>query len=190
MVTYGKVNPLGTKVFLVCWHIEVKFIGIWNNFLMPSHCLTILLCQWRCLFIYRFANWVKVKVILFYFLRFWWITQTIICQENGYKHSRKQYFCWHIFLFDLRGSGLIQRSPRPCGWSSPRPTPRWLRTSWLAPPTPLPPSRVLGHSSLAETHVSPQTVRPSVPELLFVCVAASFHRYLLLFEVSGQLFPF
>lgn len=36
----------------------------------------------------------------------------------------------------------------------PRPTPRWPRTNWWAPPTPLPPSRALGHSSLAGIHVS------------------------------------
>lgn len=57
-------------------------------------------------------------------------------------------------LSDLRGSGLIQRSPRPWGWSSPRPTPRWPRTSWLAPRTLLRPSRAPGHNSSAETPVS------------------------------------
>lgn len=57
-------------------------------------------------------------------------------------------------LSDLRGSGLIQRSPRPWGWSSPRPTPRWPRTSWLAPRTLLRPSKAPGHNSSAETPVS------------------------------------
>lgn len=70
------------------------------------------------------------------------------------KPAKKQYLCLHISSSDLRGSGLIRRSLRPFGWSSPKPTPRWPRTSWLAPPTPSPPSRAPGRSSLAETHVS------------------------------------
>ena len=66
-----------------------------------------------------------------------------------------KFLLTHFSAFLIsRGFGLIQRSLRPCGWNSPRPTPRWPRTSWLAPPTPPPPSRALGQRSLAETHVS------------------------------------
>lgn len=102
--------------------------------------------------------------------------------------------CWLVSLFDLRGSGLIQRSPRPWGWSSPRPTPRWPRTSWLAPPTPLRPSRAPGHSSSAETHVSAPghclcVCRPARLSFLLSWVTTSCRGAVefVLFEVTGQL---
>lgn len=47
-----------------------------------------------------------------------------------------------------RASASTPRSRRRCGWSSPRPTPRWPRTSWWAPqiPAPLSPPPYLSSS--------------------------------------------
>lgn len=74
----------------------------------------------------------------------------VISKDFSHTNGTKQLFS----LPDLRGYGLIQRSPKPSGWSLPRPTPRWPRTSWLAPRTLLRPSRAPGRSSSAETPVS------------------------------------
>lgn len=53
-----------------------------------------------------------------------------------------------------RASASTPRSPRRCGWSSPRPTPRWPRASWWAPPTPARPSPTPYLSSSPESPVS------------------------------------
>uniref|UniRef100_A0A8C3BW03 Uncharacterized protein n=1 Tax=Cairina moschata TaxID=8855 RepID=A0A8C3BW03_CAIMO len=53
-----------------------------------------------------------------------------------------------------QASASTPRSPRRCGWSSPRPTPRWPRASWWAPPTPARPSPTPYLSSSPESPVS------------------------------------
>lgn len=86
-----------------------------------------------------------------------------------------------------RASVSIQRFPKPCGWSSPRPTPKWPKTSWSGLPTPLHRSKAPGRSSLAEIHVStpPAFTRASVSPANSVYLCCCF----LCLKKTGQLFP-
>jgi len=60
-----------------------------------------------------------------------------------------------------RASASTPRSPRRCGWSLPRRTPRWPRASWWAPPTP---ARLSPPPYLSSSPGSPVSTGPGSPE--------------------------
>lgn len=60
-----------------------------------------------------------------------------------------------------RASASTPRSPRRCGWSSPRRTPRWPKASWWAPPTP---ARLSPPPYLSSSPGSPVSIGPGSPE--------------------------
>lgn len=60
-----------------------------------------------------------------------------------------------------RASASTLRSPRRCGWSLLRPTPRWPRASWWAPQTP---ARHSPLPYLSSSPASPVSTSPSSPE--------------------------
>lgn len=64
-------------------------------------------------------------------------------------------------LPSCRASALTPRSPRRCGWSSPRRTPRWPKASWWAPPIP---ARLSPPPYLSSSPGSPVSTSPGSPD--------------------------